>query len=250
MTKNRKNDFGEWHFLNVEGRRRLFKREELLHAVPGEINWRWNATPFNRVALMNLLAFHMPNSRYLEIGCDRNELFDALLIEDKTGVDPVSGGNQRMTSDAFFSKNERQFDLIFIDGLHVHEQVHRDVTNALDALAPGGWIGLHDLLPSNWQEQHVPRVQGSWTGDVWKIAFELSRTRGIDFKIIQIDHGVGLVQKTGPTKPELVDLVEELEAKGFGYFYENHHSLPVIDWTDARNWIAETFRARYGKSPL
>ena len=42
-----------------------------------------------------------------------------LILKKKIGVDPVSGGNLRMTSDHFFKENKEKFDLIFIDGLHV-----------------------------------------------------------------------------------------------------------------------------------
>lgn len=37
---------------------------------------------------------------------------------------------------------------------------------------------------------------GDSTGDAWKIAFELSQTEGVEFKIIKIDHGVGVLRIT------------------------------------------------------
>ena len=43
--------------------------------------------------------------KYLEIGCDQNEVFSQVKIENKIGVDPVSGGTHRMTSDKFFASN-------------------------------------------------------------------------------------------------------------------------------------------------
>ena len=42
---------------------------------------------------------------YLEIGCDQNQLFSKIEIENKTGVDPESGGNIKTTSDDFFLSN-------------------------------------------------------------------------------------------------------------------------------------------------
>ena len=39
-----------------------------------------------------------------------------------------------MSSDEFFLKNKDQFDIIFIDGLHVYEQVKRDIENSLIVL--------------------------------------------------------------------------------------------------------------------
>ena len=39
-----------------------------------------------------------------------------IKISNKVGVDPISGGTLRMTSDNFFKNNETFFDLIFLDG--------------------------------------------------------------------------------------------------------------------------------------
>ena len=43
--------------------------------------------------------------KYLEIGCDDDQLFSKINIELKIGVDPISGGNTRTTSDRFFKSN-------------------------------------------------------------------------------------------------------------------------------------------------
>jgi hypothetical protein len=76
----------------------------------------------------------------------------------------------------------------------------------------------------------------AWTGDVWKVAFELSKTEGIDFKIIKIDNGVGVLRLTNNT-PSLVDLTNELSDKRFSYFYENIAKLPIVEWNDCQNWL-------------
>ena len=43
---------------------------------------------------------------YLEIGTYQNETFNTipLPLKNKFGVDPVSGGNIKLSSDAFFKK--------------------------------------------------------------------------------------------------------------------------------------------------
>ena len=43
---------------------------------------------------------------YLEIGCDNDENFSRISIENKIGVDPSKGGTLRMTSDEFFKINK------------------------------------------------------------------------------------------------------------------------------------------------
>ncbi len=206
-------------------------------ADPRRFDIDWRAAHFNRISIVNLLLARRPDGRYLEIGCDQNELFDSVIATDKVGVDPEQGGTVRLTSDEFFRRNDgARYDVVFIDGLHTYDQTRRDVVNALRCLAPGGWIGLHDMWPLDWLEEHVPRLSLGWTGDVWKVAFELARTPGIEFKLLKIDHGVGLVRGLA-ADVQLADRKTELADKRFGYFYANLDQLPVTEYADARKWI-------------
>ena len=66
-------------------------------------------------------------TNYLEIGCDRDQLFSKVKIQNKIGVDPFSGGTVRKTSDKFFLENNEKFDIVFIDGLHIYSQVKKDI---------------------------------------------------------------------------------------------------------------------------
>jgi len=218
------------------------KRRQIKHAHNSynkSFDWDWKQTNFNRIALVNLLVSQKADCAYLEIGCAANDLYDSVPALNKTGVDPQNGGNVRKTSDDFFHTNESFFDVIFIDGLHTYDQVRKDIINSIKFLKPGGWIAFHDVLPRNWMEHHVPYIGlGSWTGDVWKVAFELTQTDGIDFKILKIDCGVGVLRLT-KDKPTLIDLRNELSDKQFSYFYENAAKLPIIGWDDAQNWLHE-----------
>ena len=200
-------------------------------------DWDWRKTNYNRIALVNLLVSQKSDCAYLEIGCASNDLYDSVPALNKVGVDPQNGGNLRMTSDAFFYTNKNIFDVVFIDGLHTYDQVRKDVINSINSIKSDGWIALHDMLPRNWIEHHVPLLSpGPWTGDVWKVAFELSQTEGIDFKILKIDRGVGVFKLT-KDKPILIDLRSSLEDKQFSYFYENISKLPIIEWGDAQDWL-------------
>ena len=89
--------------------------------------------------------------QYLEIGVYKNSVFNCipLKIENKIGVDPTQGGTHRKTSDDFFIDNTKNFDVIFIDGLHTYEQCQRDCINSLKFLNPRGVILFHDFLPNN-----------------------------------------------------------------------------------------------------
>ena len=58
-----------------------------------------------------------------------------------------------------------------------------------------GYIFFHDFIPRNFLEEYVPRISGAWTGDVWKVSVELAQTKGINFKVVMADHGVGFLKK-------------------------------------------------------
>ena len=198
----------------------------------------WAASPYTRASVVNLLLRDRPDKRYLEIGCAGDELFAAVASEAKIGVDPARGGTHRMTSDVFFETHpDARFDVIFIDGLHLYDQVRRDVVNALAALAPGGWIAIHDMLPRDWIEEHVPQIStAGWTGDGWKVAFELAETRGLDFRLLTIDHGVVIV-RPGLEAVCLADCRAALRDLRFDYLHRNFDRLPVLDFGAGRAWI-------------
>ena len=42
----------------------------------------------------------------------------------------------------------------------------------------------------------VPRIQGRWNGDVWKVGLELTKSKNLKFYIADMDSGVGFLQKT------------------------------------------------------
>lgn len=188
------------------------------NSYPKSFVFNWSDFNFNRIAVVNLILNSYTEPKYLEIGCASNALFNSIPIIDKTGVDPVSGGNIRLTSDEFFEKNDNKFDVIFIDGLHTYQQVRKDVINSFKTLNKTGVLVLHDLFPLNWIESHIPNISnGPWTGDVWKIAFELIETPGIEFRLLKIDHGVGVV-KVLKTGVNLSDLTPQLTNEKFSFF--------------------------------
>ena len=216
--------------------KKLFKKTPVL-PFKKSFNWNWGNINFNRIALVNLLCASRLDGSYLEIGCQGNFLFDSIPMIDKIGVDPKVGGTHKEYSDDFFIKNTKFFDVIFIDGLHVYDQVRRDVANSIKFLKPGGWIAIHDMLPEDAISEHVPMVsRGPWSGDVWKVAFELASSTGIEFRLIKIDYGVGLFRVTNP-QATLTNLESILQDKRFQYFYENISELPLVDWAEAYEWI-------------
>jgi hypothetical protein len=212
-----------------------YKQNRFDHAF----DYEWGGINYDRKAVVNLLMAETPDGSYLEIGCAGNDLFDAVMAERKVGVDPVRGGTHRLTSDAFFAGYDGEpFDVVFIDGLHLYDQVRRDLDGALGVLKPGGWIALHDMLPRDWFEEHVPQIRTrGWTGDGWKVAFELLASTEVEFRLVAIDHGVVVVRPL-TRAPRIPNLSAALGAARFGYFHENFERLPVVGYHDAAAWIA------------
>lgn len=193
----------------------------------------------NRHAFINKAISKYDNCKYLEIGVGGGDVFNSipLSLENKFGIDPdpYKSGNYKITSDEFFKKNSSlNFDVIFIDGLHEYKQCQRDCLNSINQLKKGGIIFFHDFLPRSFFEEKVPRRQILWTGDVWKVGVELANSSNLDFKIINIDHGIGILKVKENFKYKKL---ENLENEGFQEFLKYKNSLPIISTKEALDFI-------------
>jgi len=193
---------------------------------------------YNRIAfIVRALNKFKTNPMYLEIGCDQNDVFNSIPVihSNKIGVDPNSGGSHKMTSDDFFKQNDKSFDVIFIDGLHTYEQTQKDVINSLKILNTNGVIFIHDLLPVDKIDADRTRYLPGWSGDVWKVAIELSQSEGLDFKIVNIDTGVGILKKNENYEYKKI---LEIKNKNFDDFYDKYlDQLSIINSLEAFNFI-------------
>lgn len=155
----------------------------------------------NRTKIINYLIEKNNYQTYLEVGCQLNVNFDAIKISHKEGVDPVSGGTYRMTSDEYFSQNKNEykktFDIILIDGLHQATQVYRDINNSLDILNDNGTIVCHDMIPASYEAQVLPRVSKHWNGDCWMAWVWLRATRlDLEMRVLdRVDCGTAIIRK-------------------------------------------------------
>lgn len=155
---------------------------------------RWNV-------INELIKAHDLGS-YLEIGVQNRVNFDKILCKVRHGVDPESPAQDVMgvTSDDFFSKfRAKDYDIVFIDGLHHADQVERDIVNASQFAK---WIVLHDCNPPSEESQRVPRETKVWTGDVWR-AFVGFRQKYPEFETYchEFDFGVGVIKVERPVEP-------------------------------------------------
>jgi hypothetical protein len=159
----------------------------------------------NRAQLIQYLINKFSLKSYLEIGIQHRYTFDKINCETKIGVDPnlnlgiVHPGEflYRTTSDEFFEQNNRIFDIVFIDGLHLCEQVIKDVINSLNVLSEGGFVVLHDCLPKCAEMCERHPVIPEWTGDVWKaVVWFRFVFPDISCCILDMDYGCGVIRKT------------------------------------------------------
>jgi hypothetical protein len=155
--------------------------------------------PFNtqynyRHDIINLL-YNDDKKSYLEIGVEYGITFQNVKYLHKIGVDPDPKFESpyliRKTSDHFFdtncnnndnNKNDKHFDIIFIDGMHQSEYFLRDFINSVRSLNVGGIIYVDDILPINYREQkkipikhyyenNILKYGEPWTGDIWKVVY-------------------------------------------------------------------------------
>lgn len=171
-----------------------------------------------RWEIVNRLISTFEYQDYFEIGQQKGQCFREINVTNKEGLDPKPKASlgvpckYHMTSDEYFSNyvGDKKYDIFFIDGLHIREQVYRDITNALKHLRPNGSIVLHDCNPAEEWNQVTsddpllrihrrlcrgPNKHGDWNGDVWKAFLDLRRTRNdLEMFTVDTDFGCGVVR--------------------------------------------------------
>jgi len=214
----------------------ILKINKIYNYIFGEkfykkINYNFDNN-LTRNFIINNIIHRKKYETYLEIGCDQNILFNSVKIKKKIGIDPVSGGNIRMTSDNFFKNNQETFDLIFIDGLHQYEQVKRDVYNSLKFLNKNGVILLHDCMPTSFIRQTPKRSSNIWNGPVWKNIVEFRTLDQIDTYTIYADHGIGLILKR-KNRNKLLLKIDSFNKLKFKDYYKNYKLfLNIVHFED------------------
>jgi len=179
---------------------------------------------------------------YLEIGVEKGNLFLQIDVPYKAAVEPnflIPGGFNNikgseeyyeMTSNDFFNskmkKSPKEFDIVFIDGLHTYEQSRQDLENSLKYLSPNGVVLLHDCNPES-ETAALPSIKlstmtegfsGAWMGDVYKTMI-WAKTHLHDFDVFTLDCdcGIGVVSKSSKIKKQNVISLSETKIKELTY---------------------------------
>ena len=81
------------------------------------------------------------------------------------------------------------------------------------------------MIPTNWKETFSPPITtGDWTGDVWKLAFEVVENNSLSFNLLELDHGIGVLRFTN-SKPKATIELEKIKGTNFNYFVKNSITL-------------------------
>ena len=115
----------------------------------------------------------------------------------------------KFTSDEFFKKLIEGkilsklilFDVIFIDGLHLADQLEKDIDNALKFIKEDGFIIVHDVNPptewharESYSYKHTP-AEGYWSGTSWKSFLNKRFDKRLKSCCINADWGIGIISK-------------------------------------------------------
>lgn len=150
-----------------------------------------------RTDIINKFIISRNYLKYLEIGVrNPDSNFNKIRCAFKVGVDPNVDTTYRMTSDEFFKQNTDVFDIIFIDGLHLEEQVDKDISNSLKCLSSTGVVILHDCNPISYDHQiEEYDYKSTWNGTVWKSFAKLRmKENNLSMYCINTDHGCGVIE--------------------------------------------------------
>jgi hypothetical protein len=183
----------------------------------------------NRTEVIQKIIDQKRARKYLEIGVAGGLNFFPIKVLRKIAVDPKFAFKKKtkkkwksknkynflakyheIISDDYFARKGRgkRFDVIFIDGLHTHEQSLKDVLNSLNCLNENGVIIMHDCSPPHAAsaqpaqslqhaiEMKVPGWTSEWCGDVWKtICYLRSQRKDLKIFVLDCDYGLGIVTK-------------------------------------------------------
>ena len=194
-----------------------------------------------RTEIINGLIKKNNYTSYLEIGVNTPAQpgynWVGVDVPVKHGVDPNVDTTYKMTSDEFFDNHiSQKYDIVFVDGLHLREQVYRDIVNSINNLNGNGVIVVHDCNPVTEITQRRERASDAWHGDVWKAIVQLRiENPELEIYTVNTDEGCGIIKKG---KQELLKINEGENCYEYNFLEKNREK--------AINLISiEAFKEKY-----
>jgi hypothetical protein len=191
-----------------------------------------------RTEIIKILLKKNNYKSYLEIGVNTPAQpgfnFTSIDAETKHGVDPAVDTTFKMTSDDFFKDHvTMKYDLIFVDGLHIFDQAHRDIVNSIEWLNENGSIVVHDTNPKEEITQRPVRASNVWHGDVWRAILKLRMERS-DISIYTIDADEGCAVITKGHQDLFVPPANSADISSFDFF--NQHRKEILNLITPREF--------------
>lgn len=205
---------------------KFHKKNREIYGQCGTYHFAHDFRNANRNSIINHLIKINNYDKYLEIGTNNCYHFDDVIIKNKTGVDPYPDINDKIyqkwnknihvktSKDYFIKLNENiKYDIIFIDGCLIEDNIQNDIENSLNHINDNGSIVIHDCNPPNEFLQRDNIVQKynadrkimwnnrkytdkHWNGKVWKVIVKLRKTRDdLDVCVVDTDWGMGIIKK-------------------------------------------------------
>jgi len=183
----------------------------------------------HRLDIINYLIKKYNFNTYLEIGISGGWVLNRVNAKNKLGVDPdwrvyVMQGEFPLRedklmmdkswtphipygsvianiiiiceeSDKFFAElnPDVKFDIVFIDGLHISDQVFRDITNSIKHLNKNGAIVVHDCNPPTKENASTEHRDGIWNGTTYLGYIDANITYDIKYYTVDTDWGCGVM---------------------------------------------------------
>ncbi len=223
----------------------------------GELTRLENLKNPRRTDIINYFVSLIDAQYYLEIGVrDPRKNYNRVECANKFSVDPGiefedNPVDFKMTSDLFFKNLKSndltitphiKFDIIFIDGLHISDQVERDITNSLEFLNDNGFIILHDCNPpSEFHQREQYNFVNSparsfWNGTTWKAFYKFRHDNDLFSICFDCDWGVGIISKK--QYPFFNNIKDKVQNKFYEFavlneFRQEHLNLYAFEkWTE------------------
>ena len=216
----------------------------------------WNKENSRTEVINFLLSQFDGDTNYLEIGVrDPNDNYNHIKANTKHSVDPGVEFKEnpvdfKLTSDSFFEKLDKKeilsdsnkFDVIYIDGLHLADQVDRDINNALNFIKEDGFIVLHDCNPpTQWHAReeygfHLTPAKGLWNGTTWKAFLKWRFNDTVKSCCVDTDWGIGIISKKRAIGDSIKESNPFFEFKEFEL--NRNESLNLISFNELKNILS------------
>lgn len=213
--------------------------------------------PFRFDIINELLGRFERPTKYLEIGVrNPDDNFNRIRAAQKRSVDPGAEFKSnpvdfRMTSDNFFRElntgkilsPDFKWDVVFVDGLHLADQVERDIQNSLGHLSEDGFLVVHDCNPpTEWHAREnyhydLTPARLLWNGTTWKALFKQRFNPAISVACIDTDFGVGVIMKNEIFPPLTVNHNPYYEFSIFDATREN--SINLMRYGDFKDFLKQ-----------